>query len=638
MPFLPCSRSHFRICWKAATLIVVGFLVVQPGIGALIEADAQGSIAAPPPPGLYPEEIPYPQPLGDPIEPFNRGVGYINHGLMMGVIDPTAKVYRFIIPKPVRTCVNNAGRNLAFPVRGVNNLLQGQFSEAGEETERFLVNTTVGILGLFDPATKWGIGSYKEDTGLTFGKWGWENQMYLMLPFFGPSSERDTLGKIGDTLLNPATYLYYASSFFTYNRLSDDIIPYKRLTSTEYDPYALSRDLYAVARMEKIEVPPSPAMDDSATQTLGAVLLDPKDPNFPLHRKKRKVAVPSTNAHLPYSLWLQPEPAPVAYILPGLGGHRESSSTCALAEMAFNAGYSVVAISSSMNWEFINNGLTAPVPGYPPSDARDIVECLDAVHRDLLARHAGQITGRILMGVSLGAFHTLVIADSEARGQLNTIHFDRYIALNPPVDLLHGIEQLDRFYNAPLKWPEADREARMYAAMQKAVGLLEETPGDNPHPTFSGIEARFLIGLLYRMSLRDTIHASQRRYDMGVLRSEIGFFNREENYLEIMQYGYQEYYQAFVIPALRIREKGEVTTERIQRASDLRVREPGLKGNQKVCVFANENDFLLREGDLAWLQGLLPETNLRVSPRGGHMGNLHEPEIQTEIYELLRRD
>lgn len=551
---------------------------------------------------------------------------------MVGVIDPTAKVYRLIIPKPVRTCVNNAGKNLAFPVRGVNNLLQGQFSETWEETKRFGVNTTVGILGLFDPATKWGIGSYNEDTGLTFGKWGWENQMYLMLPFFGPSSERDGIGKIGDTLLNPATYLFPASAIFTYNRLSDDVIPYKRLTSTEYDPYAISRDLYAVSRQEKIEIPPSTPVDDSATQTLNAVLLEPKDPQFALRRKKRKVDVPSTGAHLPYSLWLQPEPAPVAYILPGLGGHREGSATCALAEMAFNAGYSSVAISSVMNWEFINTGLTAPVPGYPSSDARDIVECLDAIHQDLLARYAGRITGRMLMGVSLGAFHTLVIAESETRGKLQTIHFDRYTAINPPVDLLHGVAQLDAFYNAPLKWPEPDREARMEAAMQKAINLVQETPSDSPRVAFSSLEARFLIGLLYRLSLRDTIHSSQRRNNLGVLTCKLGLFNRDESYTEIMQYSFGDYFRAFVIPGLRLRYGGNMPVERVQRASDLRERETGLRGNKKVHIFTNENDFLLREGDLAWLQGLLPESNLRVSPRGGHLGNLHEPAIQTEIY------
>jgi len=585
----------------------------------------------------FQEEVPFPQPLGDPIEPFNRSIGYLNHGIMIGVIDPTAKVYRLIIPKPVRNCVNNAGRNLAFPVRGVNTLLQGQFVETWEETKRFGVNTTVGILGLFDPATKWGIGSYNEDTGLTFGKWGWENQMYLMLPFFGPSSERDAIGKIGDTALNPATYLFPASPIFTYNRLSDDVIPYKRLTSTEYDPYAISRDLYALARQEKIEIPPAPGVDDSATQTVNAVLFEPKDPKFPQWRKKRKIDVPSTGARLPYSLWLQKDPAPVVYILPGLGGHREGSSACALAEMAYNAGYSAAAISSSMNWEFINNGLTAPVPGYPPSDGRDIVECLDTIHRDLLARYGGRITGRILMGVSLGGFHALVIADSEARGQLQSIHFDRYLAINPPVDLLYGTEQLDAFYNAPLAWPEAERETCMYAAMQKAVGLLQTPPVEKPNTSFSGDEARFLIGLLYRLSLRDTIHASQRRNNLGVLHSGLGIMNRDEAYAEIMQYGYRDYFQAFVVPGLRVRYSGNMSMERIRRGSDLREREAGLRGNRKVFVFTNENDFLLREGDLAWFEGLLPESNLRVNPRGGHMGNLHESGVQTEIFEMLRK-
>ncbi|MCA9450220.1 MAG: VacJ family lipoprotein, partial [Candidatus Omnitrophica bacterium] len=91
------------------------------------------------------EEVPFPSPLSDPIEPFNRTMGYVNHGFMMGIINPTAYVYRFVIPRPVRKCVNNAGENLAYPVRLVNNLLQAQGTGAWEETKRFGVNTTVGV-------------------------------------------------------------------------------------------------------------------------------------------------------------------------------------------------------------------------------------------------------------------------------------------------------------------------------------------------------------------------------------------------------------------------------------------------------------------------------------------------------------
>ncbi len=94
---------------------------------------------------------------------------------------------------------------------------------------------------------------------------------------------------------------------------------------------------------------------------------------------------------------MQPESAPLLYILPGLGGHRDAKSALALAEMGFRRGFSVVTISSALNFDFMENAATAAVPGYPPVDARDVHRALDAIARDLAERHPGRITRRALM-------------------------------------------------------------------------------------------------------------------------------------------------------------------------------------------------------------------------------------------------
>ena len=99
-------------------------------------------------------ELPY---ADDPLEPVNRAFSGFNHVLMVAIVAPIGWVYRTVFPSPVRTGVDNAFDNLYYPVRLVGNLLQGKFSESWHETERFAVNTTVGVLGLWDPATSWGI-------------------------------------------------------------------------------------------------------------------------------------------------------------------------------------------------------------------------------------------------------------------------------------------------------------------------------------------------------------------------------------------------------------------------------------------------------------------------------------------------
>ncbi|MCA9414806.1 MAG: VacJ family lipoprotein [Candidatus Omnitrophica bacterium] len=584
------------------------------------------------------EEVPVYRPINDPIERFNRGVGFLNHGIMMGVVDPTSRVYRFILPRPVRESVNKAGTNLAYPVRFVNNLLQAEFADAWTDTKRFGVNTTVGFLGFFDPATGWGIETYPEDTGRTFCKWGWNQNFYLMLPFFGPSNDRDTFGKVGDTALNPATYLFPASPIFTYNRLSDEIIPYKQLTSTQYDPYVLSRDVWSITRFDAENlVLSSPDRDDPALQTLNAIYLSSEDRNFTRKGDRRKVLVPSTGERIGYNLWMQKNPSMIVYVIPGLGGHRESSGALAMAEMLYNRGYSVVTISSAMNWEFIQKASTALVPGYAPIDARDTLVVIEAIHAELLDRYADRIRGRALMGVSLGAFHTLMIAEEEAsRDDLPETRFERYIAINPPVDLIYGMKQLDSFYNTPLVWPAGEREDRMRIALQKTATAALRPDSIPDIPPITREEARFLIGLWYRLSLRDVIHCSQYENDLGIIQSSLDKMKRDPAYREIGEYSYLEYLESFVLPALRQSNPQDANRESILRASNLRSRQNGLARNPKIRVFTNRNDFLLSPEDLEWMERIFGNERIDIAYNGGHMGNLYISSIQDRICQFLQ--
>ena len=112
------------------------------------------------------EEVAFPT-VRDPFEPVNRGMGAFNHALLVGVIRPLSAVWRFVFPGPVRTAAGNAFNNLLYPVWLTNNLLQGKLAESGDETKRFAIKTTVGILGIRDAATPRGIEQADEDFGKT---------------------------------------------------------------------------------------------------------------------------------------------------------------------------------------------------------------------------------------------------------------------------------------------------------------------------------------------------------------------------------------------------------------------------------------------------------------------------------------
>ena len=143
---------------------------------------------------------------GDPRDPFegwNRGVYKFNDKVDDYLLRPVAETYEDWVPREVRDRVRNFFGNLADPFIGVNNLLQGKVSEAFDDWTRFILNTTVGLVGIHDVATDFGLEKHNEDFGQTFGRWGAGTGPYLVLPIFGSSNLRDGVGLAADMYADP---------------------------------------------------------------------------------------------------------------------------------------------------------------------------------------------------------------------------------------------------------------------------------------------------------------------------------------------------------------------------------------------------------------------------------------------------
>ncbi len=145
----------------------------------------------------------------DPYESVNRATHQFNKELDRSLLRPASQVYGTLVPTPVRTSLDNAGSNLGGPANVVNNVLQGDIESAVHNTSRFLLNTTLGVLGLFDVAES-SFGLENRDTGFadTLAKWGAREGAYQELPVFGPSTERDTAGMVVDFITNPVGTLF----------------------------------------------------------------------------------------------------------------------------------------------------------------------------------------------------------------------------------------------------------------------------------------------------------------------------------------------------------------------------------------------------------------------------------------------
>jgi ABC-type transporter lipoprotein component MlaA len=582
------------------------------------------------------EELEFPD-VTDPVEPWNRSASAFNRFLLAYLINPAATGWRAVTPEFFRDSLVRAMKNLGYPVRLVNNLLQGKLRPAGIETARFLTNTTAGLAGLFDPAKRWwGLNAYEEDMGQTFAHWGWKNSTFLTLPIWGPSTVRDGLGTVGDMPLDPTFYFFPAGPAKSFILGADKVEGAVRLIQSNYDAYHAVRYIWVLNRRAAIIDLEASLEPSAAGETLETIYFDYHDQWFPRRGRTRKVEIPTTGRKLPYQVWMQPEPAPLLYILPGLGSHRGAKNTLALAEMGFRRGFSVVTISSALNFDFMLNAATADIPGFAPADARDVHVALDAIDRDLAARHPARITSRALMGISMGAFHTLFIAaaEQERRGEL--VSFDRYVALYPPVRLEHGMEQLDAFYNAPLAFPEDEREERVVGILQKVVqsSVDHDLEPGTPIP-LSQLEAEFLIGLAFRLTLHDMIWVSQERNDLGVLKTPRSRFRRAGASREILEFSFIEYLYAFALPYFSKQRDDIETVDDLFARSSLHHIAPELRANGKVRVFANENDFLVTDEDVAWLTDLLGQQNVTFYPGGGHMGNLYLEDVQNDVMNSL---
>ena len=201
-----------------------------------------------------------PDQIADPLSMWNRAMFHFNDKLYFWVLKPLARGYKAVTPDFFRTGVKNFFRNITTPIRLVNCALQGKGEASGIEIARFVVNTTVGVLGLGSPADNYPslIRPDEEDLGQTLGKYGIGNGFYIVWPVIGPSTVRDTVGRIGDWFLNPVNYIepkeasWAVWGFDKVNQTSFRIGDYEALKKAAIDPYVALRDVYIQFRTKKI--------------------------------------------------------------------------------------------------------------------------------------------------------------------------------------------------------------------------------------------------------------------------------------------------------------------------------------------------------------------------------------------------
>ena len=648
----------------------------------------------------------------DPIEPFNRAMFATNDVLMHYLVRPISWIYGSILPKEVIKRIDYVSDNLAFPGRMISCFCQLKFLGGGIEFARFIVNFTVGIVGLFDPADYWlGLPPGNDNMGKAFAYWGIGPGFILVLPLSPHITFRDHVGMLFDKTLDFKLIIPYAGWVSLLNGVVNAYDGYNLATGTMYDTYNMAklglvalryvnvhdyhRNLlkigpmmnafgppewldaktfqidprkeidFALDKLERqdaaravAELPPERVIrispeyrpQSAEVDTMKFAMFDMLNDNrswwvkssiwntdFSTQCSKRSVRLHPDRPKLPYHLWKAEDPnAPLAIVLPGVGGHHKAAQLRALAENIYSRGCSVAVTSSVYNPDFIEASGNF-LPGNTPHDAEVLRDALKKILADIRTNTELRPKEVTLSGYSMGGLHTLFIADLERRK--SELNISRYLALNPPADLQYALQKFDSFFERSAEWTKAEFFRYGSDALAKFVYTetvnfprLDKIMPFNPRYwlALDRRQAAVLAGFSFRFTLRDILLANKRNDpDWYRLRTPYSWWSRDDLYKEIDTYSGMKYAEKCLLPEYR-KTHPKATLDDLNAVAGLRHIEKTLREEQNIRIIHNVDDPLLSAADRKFLNDTL-------GPRivwfdcGGHLGSLHAVRHENQV-------
>ena len=472
--------------------------------------------------GWYPTKIENELAGQDPAEGWNRSMFMVTDCIMDYFADPVARVYGSIMPKPGIDCIENACQNLEFPAKFFSCLGSAEWKGAGDEFLRFLINSTIGIAGLFDPAEHWfHIYSTNSDFGQMFAKWGIGPGCTFLLPMSPKTNVRDQIGFIFDCAFDIRTYLPYtylatlnrfvvgqqayapvvdgsADRYKTYRQM---MAVYREMQLARYlyhrqnemkkeyaaaqkdgvMPVKFKKDLPAVSGLRGSWIPQKNYFPQTPyLESLRGVLTTPEKANdfwyiphtlfnsdfyrkIDVRKLKRPDGIPSAR----YAFFAQdlPEdenaplpPQKLAILIPGMGGSYDGKSTLAIAELYYNAGYDVIAIDSNFYWRGMERGAGA---GKLPGYAPEDAKRINAYLLEIMEdlKKDGLLRDKIVWSVLTGWSYGALSAAHMMKE--NPLKIDRCILINPPADLAYAMKALDGGMKETVNWSAEEIRSRI---------------------------------------------------------------------------------------------------------------------------------------------------------------------------------
>ncbi len=389
---------------------------------------------------------------------------------------------------------------------------------------------------------------------------------------------------------------------------------------------------------------------DPYLATITTAMLNPDGLTPGVKREVVHVPVLPGRNHLPslegrgeasVALYRQTQPAPLLFILPGIGSSPYFGLATYYASLFHGEGFHVVILPSPMNWNFALAASRAGAPGYPPEDARDLYDVMQKTLGVLRERYSLTITGVDFMGMSLGALEGAYLSVIDA--DQHKIGVGRYLLVNPPLDLSYALEALDRWAALQDQFGKERSDtirAKALAVVERSSAEVRNDPSAitrlaEQFAGFTTEELQFLIAQYVQTTLPELVYVTQVIHDQHVLTA--GKDQVRKRLQEAKGFTLKDYGEKIAVPSwTRLMGELPVDSESLNRRGSLMAILDSLRRNPNVHIMQNADDVLADPASIAELKAAMGD-RMTVYPLGGHLGNLWYCPNRDAIVGLLRR-
>lgn len=602
----------------------------------------------------------------DKYENFNRKMFNFNIKANKYVLKPVNKVWSSIMPKYAMERIKKCYTNIEYPKRMVSCLLQKDFKSTGKETARFIINSTIGLGGMFDPAkSKFKMEPTQEDIEQAFSNYNIKKGPYLVLPFAPPSNVRGYVGKVFDIGLNPSTYflgigpiIAKAGCMVNKTSYAQDLI--KNLEENYVDPYDVAKKFYGIdnyiknTNLDRKEViakivnsqkigyedekkpktsiksdmilkdynSQSPIVDAIRssifeTSNSGKSIwneLSIWNRSFDKKIKTSEVNIDSQRENYKFRYILQKnKKAPIAIVYPSIGEGAFSHHPVVFAKIFHDAGYSVIIQGNPFHWKFIKSAPKDYKPGLPYKDAKYTRLMTLKILEKLKNKEKINPCGKIIVGTSYGGLTALFVAAQEE--EENNLNISKYISISPPVDLIYALKKLDSF-SAECNKNGSQIQEKTAVAAGKLMQINKFPENENSEDNFQKFPLTEEEGLIATNFIM-----RQKLSDIVFTLEDASKTQKTDIYKQINDMNFSDYFNKY-LAGNTTKSANELNYE-----MSLYSIKKFLTNSNKYKIYEAMDDYYTNENQLNWLKeiGLNKVVLLQ---NGSHLGFLYRKEFQ----------